>query len=602
MTHIELYNDWKLNNPEEYSLMSTDQKREKMREFKRQYSKDVGGAQYMDIAEQVKSPTTTDINGLKVSLPRNKTAKEKFEEYKSIPAGERREFMGMNVPGAITETMETLYPRTTKSQVSGEGIGPASLVSDAMSAPITGYVEGGMSLADLAGTGIDKSKVREGMPYKMATDPSMIPSMLSGGSAGLLSKSLSPASMIGAKGTLGAMSQAPMSYMEQMSQKEMGNEFDQSQAASETAVAGAISSFLPIIGATAKEVGKQVKKGISGVTGLEVETLQKVNLDPIKEKLSRAFKSEGDRVNPENILTKMNQAKKESTTLARNLINEVDNFEKIYMTENPVVNEAVENMGSTSVVPMLKKLDSMKKSAVIGNKLNKNTLKYNKEISELMSQIQSGGPEVSYRDMLRFRRDLDDGINYKRFSSSNPALASNLQGLHKEFADFMRGELVDGAKKTGNVQYITGMKGMADKYDKYDNLKELLGGGTNKIQKVTRANKLMSTLENESSEVKKEALENVSDLIGNKYLDHAEMLDIANKWGKALRATGGDSRILSGASKLGSVPQFGAGTVGAIDIANKGYESLADLANQYKSPSIGSSREEDGYGTVLRGE
>jgi len=588
MTYQEEFRAWKSANPD----ATYDQKKSKLLEIKANYSPESIGKNLPQM--------TTSVAGMDVSLPRQLSAKEKLEQYKNIPAGKRRQFMGMSVPGPVTETMETLFPRTTQSQVSGEGMGPASLVLDAMAAPQTGYIEGGASALSAAGVPIDKEKMREGMAYKALTSPELIPSALSGGMAGLASKTASPFMKVGAQGLSGMMGQAPFSYAEQMSQQEMGNDFSGETAGTEVATAGAISSFLPIVGGAVKEGFKQAKKGISGVTGTDVGTLQKVNLDPIKDKFSRVFRSKDEGASPNNILSQMDEAKKESTNFARSLIKEVDNFEKIYMTENPIVEEAAERMGNARTVDFLKFLDSKKKSAIIGNKLNKNAIRYNKEIDELTGQIQSAGSEIPFRDILTFRRDLDNSVNYKRFSESNPSLASDLQGLHKDFADHLRGSLVDAAKKTGNPEYISGMKKMSNKYDSYDRLKELVGSGKNRLAQLTRANNLLNKLEGDNSAIKKEALEDISELIGNKYLDHAEMLELANNWKKAVNATGGDSRVLTAGSRFGAVPQVGAGAVGMMDLGEQVAPKLYGLQQQYQPLGMAQLREQEGQGTVLR--
>ena len=80
------------------------------------------------------------------------------------------------------------------------------------------------------------------------------------------------------------------------------------------------------------------------------------------------------------------------------------------------------------------------------------------------------------------------------------------------------------------------------------------------------------------------------------------MIDLANKWSKAVNRTGGDSRIFSGMSKAAAVPQVGAGLVGAIDLGTDAYTGLSGAAQRFMPSIMGGLREPEGFETVLRGE
>jgi molecular chaperone GrpE (heat shock protein) len=561
--HIEKYKAWKASNPEEYSTMSTDQKRQKMLEFKRA---ELNVQRAMEMSQG--DPKAL---GQLQAMQRGTIPQYAAQQ---TPIGER--YKGLGETGG--KLLEAGFPRVARSMQAGDQFAPVSGTMDALSLGQRSLEGGAYGLA----TGTDPLERAaqlegRGILSDIATDPFLLPTLGVGSTAFQATKGMGLLPRAGIAGVTSGVSQAPMSALEQYSKTEMGEDFDGRELGEEVVTSAVLGAALPVAGSALKGLGKGVKSVAEGVSGVEGEVLEKVNFEPIKEIGRRITSLKKETKDPTSILNKMQEAKDQSSQLAEDLLNKVDNFESNYIKENPIVMEAVDKMGSTSTKPLIDHLDMIKPSPVVGDVLTKDQIRLGKRIDELKEMIGSVGENISYRDMLKLRRNLDKSINYRKYSNTNPDLAESLQDVSKSFADFLRKSLVEGAERTGVKEYAPAIKKMSEKYDLHDQINDAIGPRRNDILAKQRTINLFNKLNEEGSTAKKEVLEAMSDLTGDRtVLDHADMLEMANIWNKAKNATTDASMIRSMTRKFG--PEFGATATGLTDFTLGGIEGLGHYA------------------------
>ena len=381
----------------------------------------------------------------------------------------------------------TAPARIVKSAISGLG----SLFSDKPT--------GDALLESLAGRD-------DGILTDIAEDPSVVPlSLVPGGQIGTASRIGKYAGGIAkgaAEGIGGALTRSGL----------LGNDFKKEDALLETGLGAAlgasgkaISDFIPY----AKKM--QAEKALAG-RGDELVNLLETASDPLgKERLVSALKE----TSPLEIAKEFNKR----ITSPYEFLPEIKRIDSYIESMNPIdISSTVEMVDDMMIKPKTNAKAYAKDGDVFGtSKLTKSEREYNKSLKEINDVLKSN-VEPTAKEAVELRRRIDDQIDY--LVDENPSLEYKINKAYKKIRTDIKDKLIKSANLSGNKEYVSDMRSLADKLGKFERVKEMLPAKQDRRTEMLRT--FFANPDAPSRELKREIIGDVEDIIGEDFTNLAQ--------------------------------------------------------------------------------
>lgn len=403
-----------------------------------------------------------------------------------------------------TSVMEAVFPRTSKggSVIAAPALDiaslPGRLLSSGPGRAIAGEIEPQQFLQNMADT-----KGR-GLVQQIARDPAMATIPLAGPAvAGARALGLTGLKALGAAGL---MEGAIGAGMHQSDRALSGEPMQPGMAAFETGLGGA----LPIAGPAANKTLGRLASGLSGVS----------------EEALRMYGTGFSKGAAE-----IRQAAGKQNEIGQRLADAIDNAYD-YMPEKAVVDNALKNMPEVNIAETIRVLqdqvDKLKRPTAGTGAFGFEQ----KAIKELEADIaalrgrntkmpQTKYPAEGVRD-LRRRLDVETKFGDEADNIVNRArMAARTQ---------LKNDLIDAAKVSGNQEYVTAMESWANKLQKVDEIKGLMGG--NSVTRKQRAESFTANLFGKNKTERQKLVKDLGEVFGEDFLEQSKLAKLAAEFGE----------------------------------------------------------------------
>ena len=617
--HIEIYNEWKTNNPDQYNAMSPSEKKSKMMGFKREILSRTGPERNVERAIRMQQGDPSAVDKLRAMQqgPEQFGREIRSQAIAQTPYKDRyvSRLTGQPRSGMSARAMEAISPRTMEGLAQGE-ISPVGMASDALSlggrAATSGIPTGEDYLERVAkteGTGLVSDILR---------DP-LLP--ISGGMPGqMVSKGLPLAKRAIQYGMQGMKAQAPITAAGQAEKVARGEDLGFGESALEITAGGA----LPLAGRALKKTFTPIKEFtkdvMSEASGRSKELLNTIGGRELKEWARKS--TQGVEAKPDEVLQKLRNFSDNATKIADDVIKTVDNFDVLYREKDETINKAIAAMPDMDANPLLSRLSQSKYIIPRNSKGFENEVAFNNQIDGLMNRIQdkvnrrnpvtesvegimtpsgapsydkmgfsavprtqtvtSQGSHITAEDMLDIRRDIDKAVDWNNETFSK-SFFSPIQKFKKDSRTYIKDALEESAEKMGDKSYAPAMKEYSKILTLQDKVKRQILPRANDLGEVDRATNFLLRLSAPNKLDAQMFAKNFEQVLGKDLFKDADFLRLSKEYRDALPIANdiktGRKNWLQGfmgttGGKIATAPlsssKIVAPIMGAMDVAERG--------------------------------
>jgi hypothetical protein len=220
--------------------------------------------------------------------------------------------------------------------------------------------------------------------------------------------------------------------------------------------------------------------------------------------------------------------------------------------EKKIVDQALPSIGKLDVSPVFRAMEDVKRKVISkGGAVSESALKGLSEIDKEIEAFRTGLQLMGGTRPGQFfatKLDAEKVINMRRSLDAVTDFGMQARGLDRQAAGIvneakkagrtaLKEVLEKGAIATGNPQYVTAMRGLAEKLDKIEKVEDLIGRGKEISRKDRAINFLKKAAGEEGPDTRNELLQNLDDIFGSDFTEKTKLSRLAAQLGPEGKAT-----------------------------------------------------------------